>query len=131
MAKKLEPMPELDPFDGYTVYAANREYKGESNGVSFSEDRSRGVSWGRIEPLESGADEDDVAERVELLRWFLNGEGQRFVTGYEDEARKRNPIYEIRKPYRLVADKEAAAEKAEKTAAAAKTKEKTAAGTAA
>lgn len=109
MARKTEPLPELDPFDGYTIYASNPAYKGESHGVSFSENKREGVSWGRLDPLPKDADEDDVEERMETLRWFLNGEPQRFVVGFEDENRRTGPKYEYRKPYRLVSDAEKAA----------------------
>lgn len=118
MARKTAVLPELDPFDGYTVYASNTSYKGESNGVSFSENKKEGVSWGRIDPLEKDADEEDVEERKALLAWFLDGEPQRFVVGFEDENRRTQPKYEYRKPYRLVSDTEkAAAAKTEKVPA--------------
>lgn len=110
MAKKVEQLPQLDPFMGYTVHALNTEYKGESNGVSFSSSRDKG-SWGRIEPLPKGADEEDQAERLEMLRWFLNGEAQRFLIGYDNPEKKTGPQFEYRKPYRLVPDKEPVAKK--------------------
>lgn len=110
MAKKVEQLPQLDPFMGYTVHALNGEYKGESNGVSFSSSRDKG-SWGRIEPLPKGADQEDQLERIEHLRWFLNGEAQRFLIGYDNPEKKTGPQFEYRKPYRLVPDKEPAAKK--------------------